>query len=344
MGLVTYVSSTMRVGSQFPHSDFAAVWKGAAFLLAGQDPYAMIGHGAAWEYQSSLPYPLPALLVAAPFAPLTEHVANAVFFGIGAAVLAFVLLVKRPHAWPALLSCPMLLALIGVQWAPLLAAGVLVPWLGGLLVVKPNVGLALAAYALHDRRWLTRAAIGGAALVLVSFLVMPEWPASLAAAMQRPAAPHFQAAGASAGIYQSLAMLLPAGPLVLLAALRWRRPEARLLVALALVPHSMLGYELLAVMVLVPRAWREAATLAALSWGLLVFRNPPSRESVAVMQHMGWLSTWCVMLPATLLVLRRPNEGPAVAWPWRVRSPSTPRPSAPAPEESRAPARTTASR
>ena len=54
------------------------------------------------------------------------------------------------------------------------------------------------------------------------------------------------------------------GPLILLALLRWRRPEARLLVALGCIPHTTMLYEALPLF-LVARRWQEGVLLAALS-------------------------------------------------------------------------------
>jgi hypothetical protein len=74
---------------------------------------------------------------------------------------------------------------------------------------------------------------------------------------------------------------------------------------------------LLPVLALVPANGRQAAALAALSWGVVIARNTwpqPIETQAELMTWLGWLSTWCIMLPATVMVLRRPNEGPAL---WR---------------------------
>ncbi|MGZ8412201.1 MAG: hypothetical protein ACXW05_05675, partial [Gemmatirosa sp.] len=45
-------------------TDFDVVWQGARYLLAGQDPWAMIGPGRAFEWVSPLYYPGTALVAA----------------------------------------------------------------------------------------------------------------------------------------------------------------------------------------------------------------------------------------------------------------------------------------
>jgi hypothetical protein len=197
-----------------------------------------------------------------------------------------------------------------VQWAPLLTAAFLLPWLGPVVLLKPNIGLALLL-ATPDRRFLLSAALGGGALLLISFVLDPAWLGRWLASVR--AAPHF-----------TPPVLHLGGPLVLLALLRWRQPEARLLVAMACVPHTTLPYEALPLL-LVARSWKESLLLAALSFGTLVLQFPldariPATEPGALAAFTAWVDSMgtivvaLVYLPATLLVLRRPNTGPPPAW------------------------------
>lgn len=109
----------------------------------------------------------------------------------------------------------------------------------------------------------------------------------------------------------------PFGVLLLLAATRWRRPEARILLVLAFVPMNPAWYEALLVFC-VPRRSVEGAALAALSWLVPVVGGPvaatyatyASRTAPAFAR--GTLI--CAYLPALLMVLVRPNEGEAPAW------------------------------
>ena len=58
------------------------------------------------------------------------------------------------------------------QWTPLVTATLLLPALGFLAVVKPNVGLASVAADPSRIRIL-----GGGALLLLSLAFQPNWPA-----------------------------------------------------------------------------------------------------------------------------------------------------------------------
>ena len=114
----------------------------------------------------------------------------------------------------------------------------------------------------------------------------------------------------------------PAGPLLLLALTRWRRPEARLVAAFALVPHSTLFYEALPLLVLVPRTRQQLLALLLLNWigtlveAWLVFL--PGFEWRSNVYVVGELMLAFAYLPALIVVLRRPNvapdDAPLPAW------------------------------
>ena len=94
---------------------------------------------------------------------------------------------------------------------------------------------------------------------------------------------------------------------MLLAILRWRRPEARLLIALACVPQSMLLYETVPLF-LVPRTFRESALLVALSYVALraVAYGGPYPDVAHYALASGRVST-----PAPLLALCGDGAQPA---------------------------------
>ena len=86
-------------------------------------------------------------------------------FGLSTAAFAWALAAGR--AWwrlAALLSVPFLMALYSVQWSPLFTAALLVPALLPLAVVKPQLGLALAAAG----RWTWRTVVTAAGIVVAS--------------------------------------------------------------------------------------------------------------------------------------------------------------------------------
>ena len=108
--------------------------------------------------------------------------------------------------------------------------------------------------------------------------------------------------------------VLGKGFLIVLAVLRWRRPEARLLIALALIPQTPNWYEALPLH-LIPATYRQSLAyslvsslgyvIAGCSFGTI--RRAPTSDVGSMMVAFAYL-------PALALVLRRKNEGelPAV--------------------------------
>jgi hypothetical protein len=158
------------------------------------------------------------------------------------------------------------------------------------------------------------------ALVAISILVQPDWPSELVEATTRPVAPSVRAGATQRTMYEAPVMLLPFGPLLLLALSRWRRPEARLLATLAVVPQTMMGYELVPLLALIPAKPWQAFSLAVLSWGVYLAPLQEPQSYHAYFLLAGKLSVVFVFLPALLLVLSRPNEGEVPAWIDRLAS------------------------
>jgi hypothetical protein len=105
-------------------------------------------------------------------------------------------------------------------------------------------------------------------------------------------------------------LTLRGGPLVLLALLKWRRPEARLLAAMACVPHTLLPYETLPLF-LVPQTWLEACVLLAGTTLAVILHGvgAPYASATEWVAASGVWTIWCVYLPCLVMVLRRPNVG-----------------------------------
>jgi hypothetical protein len=283
-------------------SDFDPVWFAARALLSGGSPYGAVGPGRAFEWPFPLLYPLPAVLVAAPFTALPHGAAGMVFSGVSAGLMAWALTRDAPYRLSAVLSFSFLYAAAVSQWSPLLVASALLPGLGFLLVAKPTIGLALWLYR---PRWQT--AVGGAALLAISVAIRPQWPLEW-----------IHTFGAASHIRPPIASL--GGPLILLALLRWRRPEARLLVALACVPHTTLLYEILPLF-LVPASWGESILLVVLTWvvQMVLFLNlGPLPDLMDWTRMSAAASVALIYLPCLIMVLRRPNEGELPAWIARV--------------------------
>jgi hypothetical protein len=280
-------------------ADFLAWWFAARALLRGVDPYSVVPDGAPYFLSDPLVYPLPTVLTVVPFSWMPLTLAGAVFVGMSAALLAWALTRDGYHRLPIFASFPFVMAVSLGQWAPFVTAAALLPGAGFLAVCKPTLAAALA----FSR--LTRSIIfGGAAFLLGSLLVAPHWPERWLANL-RLAAPH------------PAPLFTLAGAACVLAVLRWRREDARLVLGMAAVPQLAMFADQLPVL-LVARTRVEAMTLALLSHvgGLawLFTRDPKA--------HPAWdgtnLMLASIYLPALVLVLRRPNEGQLPAWLARV--------------------------
>jgi hypothetical protein len=270
-------------------SDWDPTWVGTAALLRGESPYAAI---QVPPWPNWLLYPLPALLVSAPFTLVPLALARVLFAAIG--VAAFTYVITRRHRWTLyfLISGAMLRSYVDVQWSPLLIAAALTPSLSWLLAVKPTLGFAL---------WTARpnrtAVLGGLILVGISLLIRPGWVQEwLASVAKTPHEPH---------------LLRPGGFLMLLGMLRWRRPEGRLLAALCLVPQTTALYETLP-LALLCRDRAQAAAFAGLTMlAHVLFQLGPQGLWPVGAEYQWWVLLALVYLPAIVLVLRRPNEAEA---------------------------------
>jgi hypothetical protein len=231
--------------------------------------------------------------------------ARAIFASISAGLFAYAITRDGFGRLPALLSISFVTAVELVQWSPLLAAGTLIPALGWVAVAKPNLGAAMAAHS-SSKRALVIMIGGGVLLTAASFVVMPHW--------LRPwwqnvrSAPHFVAP-----------IMRPAGFLLLAVLTRWRRPEARLLAVLACVPQTPTFYDHVLVF-LVPKTTRESLVLAVCT--LAVYFAVAFAAPFNTFEQWGNFVAMCtigfVYAPAAMMVLRRPNDGPAPAFVERV--------------------------
>ena len=277
-------------------TDFDLVWYGARALWSGENPYAVIGPGRPFAWPFPLLYPLTAVITVLPLAALPAHLARSLFAGLGAAVFTFAISKEGFVPLLVLLSPPFTNAIRTAQWTPLLAAMYLMPGLGWLVVAKPNVGLPILAA--NPQRMTIVAGIVGMAIVLVSLVILPRWPMDWISVL--PAGSHLRMPIAAVG-----------GPFLLLALLRWRRREARLLVALSCVPQTTCLYSALPVM-LCSHGFGETAglvILSQLSWFLPPSLIPGFQWNQGYVDPVAArLMNLFYYLPALVLVLRRPNE------------------------------------
>lgn len=298
------------------YRDFDQLWWAARAIVDGRNPYAEICPGCVFDW-THFYYPLTAAVAALPVAWLPRALADAAFAGLAAGALAWVL---SGRGWGPLLgltSPALLFAVETVQWSPLLAASAGIPLLAVFYCAKPTVSLALfAAWP----RWT--GVVGGLAILAVSLLLQPDWPWAWRDALGTTALDE-----TGQGIPYIAPVMLPGGFLALLALLRWRRPEARLVAVLACIPQTLLLYEAVPLL-LVPRSWKEALLLVAGGYGVVAWTAAagPFDSRMEAYTTSGLAIVACCYLPAVALVLRRPNvgsvPGPVERWLLSRRAPA----------------------
>jgi hypothetical protein len=292
---MAYVVALANANPDFV-SDFDQVWAGARTLWEGGDPYEVVGPRGTFQWRWPLYYPLPALLIVAPLGLLPVVAARAVFAGVSAALLAWGVTRDGWQRLPIFLSVSFMVTVELGQWSSLYTAAFYVPALAAFGIAKPNLGAALAACDRNGRTMLWLAG-GAAALVLLSLLVQPGWHEPWLRNLRQ--APHFRAA-----------VLRPFGFLLLLAALKWRRPEARWLLALSIVPLPPSFYDqlLLAAVCLTARESLIFASSTVVLFFYVGF-NTPQPDYLSWGRLVGNGTVWICYLPVLAMVLRRPNEG-----------------------------------
>jgi hypothetical protein len=278
----------MRLSYPAVASDLGIVLLGARAWLAGMDPYATVVAGPAGNIP--LMYPFPAVVLFAPVAGVAAPLVDVCWTALGAGFLAWALTSEQlfPPSLMMFISTSFIFAIQTSQWTPQLTAAALLPWGGWLLACKPTTALWLFAY-----RPTWRHVVTGSIAVAISLALWPMWPFALRTAF---------------GVTVVAPVTLPGGVLMLLALLRWRRPEARLLATMAVVPHSTLVYEALPLF-LVPATWIEAGILWTGTAAVVILHDAlgPYATAADWLAGSGTLLIWCVYLPALVMILRRPN-------------------------------------
>jgi hypothetical protein len=283
------------IGQPREHMDFEFLWRGSRAWAHGVDPYAMRPKTRDWPLADRLYYPLPALLLVWPLRWLSLRAAAAIFVAVPSALLAWRM--SRRALWPLLLlgTPSFVMAVVLGQWTPWFLVAMYWPVVGVLFTAKPTIGLACLA-----ARPSWRAITGCVAIALLSLALWPLWPLAwlhnLTFVVSHPAP-----------------IRTPLGVLLLAALLRWRRPEARLLLAMAVVPQLLLFADQLPLM-LVARTKRDAAILLLSGWlcaAMWFVRDAANYGGVRAAEPYVLLGCY---LPSLLIVLRRRNEGALPTW------------------------------
>ena len=286
LGIIAGIYCYHRLsGLPYAAQDFTYPWFAAQSLLAGDNPYVAARTATVLPFSKYFHYPLTTAMAGLPFAHIPMHAAGGVFFGVSAALMVYA--VTRAGWWRLALctSAPFVVSAWSVQWSPMMIAAALLSPLGWLLAAKPNIGLAAFAY-----RPRLSTALGVTAFIAVAFLVMPSWPRHWLDAVRN--APNHTAP-----------MFWPFGAVGLLALIRWRQPEARLVAALTMIPAVPWFYDQLLFM-LVARRLRDVVLLVVCSWiGLIAALAQYGMNFEPGMRNMQPFVVASTIVPATLLVL-----------------------------------------
>lgn len=263
----------LRLGA----ADFTWAILAARDVLARRNPYATPGQL----------YPLPAALFGLPFTRGRPEVAAGLFYGITSALLAFGVTQRGYHRLLIFLAYPYWAGMLAVQWLPLIMASAFFSWLLPATLAKPHIGLPVAMT--HMGR---KSALGCLLIVILCFLVMPNWFSLWLGQLGRYA--------------RFVPLLVFPGPLLTLALLRYRDRDAWLFFLAACMPQRWFYDPFL--LWLIPKTRREIVYTAGLSWIPGIWRwyhGPHSFTEVG-----RWTVLWLYLPMLVVLLLRKTPESP----------------------------------
>jgi hypothetical protein len=304
-GLIAVISAALHFFRAIENrglSDFTPLWRAARLMIAGANPYELMGPGAAVHSQYPMYYPATAFVAALPFAAIPSfHLASTAFVFVSALLLAWGVTRDGWHRLPMFPSIAYLTCASLGQWSIIMTAAVYLPVIAAIASIKPQSSIPVLASSTDRRHWI--AAVAGSAVVLLaSFVLLPSWPADWMSQVRK-----------SADFTAPIKGF--AGPAVLLCLLRWRRPEAWLVLVAASLPQTWPPYNGLILMT-VAFTYREMATLSlvsSFSWVILALATSPATKAEE-QQYQSIVLILSSYIPATILILRRPNEGRGPLW------------------------------
>ena len=212
---------------------------------------------------------------------MRPEVAGGAFYGLSSALMAFGLSRHGYHRLLVFLAYPYWSGLIAVQWTPLLVAAAFFPMLLPVTVVKPQIGLPIFLTSATKR-----GVLACAVAVLLTFLVMPRWPWFWPRWFHE--------------YMRFIPLLVLPGPLLALAAWRFRDRDARLLLLMAIVPQRWF-YDAL-ILWLIPKSRREIVATVGMSWIAGIWRWYHSPHNIT--QVGRWIVLF-MYLPMLAIVLAR---------------------------------------
>src|SRR5688572_10302901 len=300
-------------------SDFDQVWQAAHALVHGGNPYVLMGPGMVYHLDDPVLYPATAFVAVIPFLLLPEIWATMAFLFVSTLLMAYGITRDGWHRTPIFVSLSFLTAVWLVQWSMFWTAALFLPWIAVFASVKPQAALPIVVSS-ESLATPVAAVVGTLVLFAVSLVMLPGWPIQW-----------FQLISSSP--YVSAPITRLGGFLILLVLLRWRRPEAWLVLIFACIPQTPYPYNVL-VLIALANTWREAGLLSIISsLGSLVRQRAHVHdlESLDIIANMMVVSAF---IPATIMILRRPNEGQGPWWMQliatrRIKASSLRRPEAP---------------
>jgi hypothetical protein len=290
-------------------TDFSQLKFGAEAMLRGADPYKLVGMGQVFESRWPVMYPATAYVAAIPFTPLSDVAAGALFIAIGSFLLAYGSTAGTWHRLPMFASYAFMHNVQLAQWSPLVTAMLFLPWLGVFAAAKPNQALPVLLSA-PSGRLLRAAGVGGLVVFAISVALFPQWPFEWLRIVM-------------GGVQMQPPLIHLGGFCILLVLIRWRRPEAWLVVLMACIPASWAWYNVLILLAAVPKTYREAAMLSLVSsfGALLVINTLPGPSSPTSFPNWWAFQVAFGYLPAVILILTRPNVREASPWSEPKKSP-----------------------
>jgi hypothetical protein len=233
-------------------------------------------------------YPLTAAFFALPCLRLTPEVAAGVFWGISSFLLAFGITHQGYGKLLIFLAYPYWAGILTVQWSPVITAAAFFPLLLPVTMAKPQIGLPV---------FLTRLSVRGtvacAVLAAISLAVMPSWPRLWL--------------GQISNYQHFIPLLVLPGPLLLLALLRYRDRDARLLMLASVMPQRWFFDSF--ILWLIPQSRREIIWTVCFSWGAGIWRWYHIPHSFTEVGRWTVVFLYLPMLVVVLLRTRLPSTG-----------------------------------
>jgi hypothetical protein len=224
--------------------------------LVGLDSYLAGNYAYQKMYFDGSPavlYPFTAMLSLYPFTFIEIKYVAPLFCAFITTIFTYALLATdKPWRLLTLLSVPFISALQSIQFAPLMAAAILLPSLLPVATLKPQLGVVMLAAG----SWTKNTIFAAIAFVVFSLVIYPTWPADWLK-------------DGNLSMYQGKVPLTQGiGFVLLLSLLKFKEKRSRILLVMSLIPQRLWYDQLM--LFLIPETRRELLTLVIGSWLSLV--------------------------------------------------------------------------